>query len=258
MLRYLSVGHAQVPTWYLAHAFAILVSGQYAYLRMVRAGVASRVATGALALVIGGALGSLYLVRWFAAVGHEKGWLPHDAASAGGGALVIVVAGGLLGQAWWRAHALPAGRMWDLLILPVPLAQAIGRVGCFLAGCCHGRPTASPLGFPLPDHFGLVENRWPTQVLSMAGNLAIFALMLRLERGVPGKDGGARPLPPGTLALTYLLLFSAKRGGVEFLRASWRPVIGPFSAAQLAAAAMAVVAAIALARLLRRRPADLA
>lgn len=256
MLRYLSFGHAQVPTWYLAHAAAILVSGQYAYVRMVRGGVASRVATTALALIIGGALGSLYLARWFAAFGHEKGWFPHDAASAGGGALVIVVAGGLLGQAWWRVNSLPAGRMWDLVIFPVPLAQAIGRVGCFLAGCCHGRPTTSPFGVPLPDHFGLVESRWPTQLLSMAGNLAIFAFLLRLERRGRGETG-APPLPPGTLALTYLLLFAAKRGGVEFFRASWRPVIGPFSTAQLAAIAMAIVAGVAIVRLRRRRPTDL-
>lgn len=57
----------------------------------------------------------------------------------------LVFYGGLLGAmatSWWyaRKHDIPFLRLADLAIPCVSLGQAIGRLGCFSAGCCWGRP----------------------------------------------------------------------------------------------------------------------
>ncbi len=59
----------------------------------------------------------------------------------------LVFYGGLLGAmgtSWWfaRKHNIPWLRMADVAIPSVSLGQAIGRLGCFSAGCCWGRPGA--------------------------------------------------------------------------------------------------------------------
>lgn len=57
--------------------------------------------------------------------------------------------GGLLGGipvAWWyiRKHALPLFPTLDVLAPAVALGQAVGRLGCFFAGCCYGSSSTAP------------------------------------------------------------------------------------------------------------------
>src|SRR5262249_43006580 len=57
--------------------------------------------------------------------------------------------GGFLGAlpvAWWyiRRHGLPAWRTSDVLAPGLIIGQAIGRLGCFAAGCCYGMPASVP------------------------------------------------------------------------------------------------------------------
>ena len=59
----------------------------------------------------------------------------------------LVFYGGLLGAmftCWWyaRKHDIPFLRLSDVAIPAVSLGQCIGRLGCFSAGCCWGRPAA--------------------------------------------------------------------------------------------------------------------
>jgi phosphatidylglycerol:prolipoprotein diacylglycerol transferase len=59
----------------------------------------------------------------------------------------LVFYGGLLGamaMSWWfaRKHGIRFLRLADLAIPTVSLGQCIGRLGCFSAGCCWGRPGA--------------------------------------------------------------------------------------------------------------------
>ena len=39
-----------------------------------------------------------------------------------------------------RYHKLPARRLFDIVAIALPLALAIGRIGCFSSGCCYGKP----------------------------------------------------------------------------------------------------------------------
>jgi len=54
--------------------------------------------------------------------------------------------------AWWyaRQHGLPLLRLADVIAPGLLVGLAIGRVGCFLNGCCYGGPTDLPWGVSFP------------------------------------------------------------------------------------------------------------
>lgn len=67
-------------------------------------------------------------------------------------------------------------------ILPsLPLGHAIGRIGCFSAGCCYGKPTASSLGAIFRNPVGGAPagvSLFPVQLFESGLNLIIFAVLL--------------------------------------------------------------------------------
>jgi phosphatidylglycerol:prolipoprotein diacylglycerol transferase len=104
-------------------------------------------------------------------------------ASAGGVILAVL--------AVWLYARFAQQRFLSIVDAVVPgflLAVAIARTGgCFLAGCCFGKPTDSVLGvvFPPEGHlspFPLGTPLWPTQVFYGLLGLVGFFLVLRLER----------------------------------------------------------------------------
>jgi phosphatidylglycerol:prolipoprotein diacylglycerol transferase len=125
--------------------------------------------------------------------------------------------GGLLGAmlagAWFcRRRRLPFLVLADLLMPSLALGYAIGRIGCFLNGCCYGAPTDLPWAcqFHEPPVTGpLTPPSHPTQLYSSLINLGIFGLLWLLAR---------RATRPGQLFFSYLALYSIYRFGIEFLR----------------------------------------
>jgi phosphatidylglycerol:prolipoprotein diacylglycerol transferase len=95
----------------------------------------------------------------------------------GGGLVAIAVAARVLGVS--LRETLDA-------IAPGALAGfAVGRIGCFLAGCCHGVPTALPWGVVLPE-LG-PPARHPVQLYEAAANAAVAwsVARVRAPAGVP-------------------------------------------------------------------------
>lgn len=100
------------------------------------------------------------------------------------GGVVLSVLSGILLLAWRRA------RLWlvaDIVSPTFALGVGITRIGCFLNGCCFGRPTDSPLGvvFPVESFAGYVfphQHIWPAQLLASAMGFLIFALLLLMEK----------------------------------------------------------------------------
>ena len=105
----------------------------------------------------------------------------------------------------------------DALILPFGVAFALARVGCFLNGCCAGKPTGGALGVVFPssqpnsdllsgvfDLLGSPEIAvYPTQLFELA--LALFGLIPVMILYFRGKSH------PGTAFLLYGIWFSAMR-----------------------------------------------
>jgi phosphatidylglycerol:prolipoprotein diacylglycerol transferase len=98
----------------------------------------------------------------------------------------------------------PAGELLDAIVPAGLLALAVGRVGCFLAGCCYGRPTALPWGVVFRD-LG-PPARHPLQLYSAAADVALLALL------------PARAAVPGAVACRGAIGFGALRALLEPLR----------------------------------------
>ena len=110
-------------------------------------------------------------------------------------------------------------RAADIFAPAVALGHAFGRIGCFLAGCCHGSPTSCALSVTFTDPASEVAPQYlgipihPTQLYESAGNVVIFLILnAALSRALKGR------LPAGTVTVLYALLYSALRFSLEFLR----------------------------------------
>lgn len=111
-----------------------------------------------------------------------------------------------------RRHQLPIWSTLDILALGIPLGQSIGRIGCFMAGCCYGRPTDLPWGvtFTHPESLGpLGVKIHPTQLYESLPVLGVFAVLYYLR---------TRKRFDGQLMGVYFLLAGLVRFGVEFFR----------------------------------------
>ena len=68
----------------------------------------------------------------------------------------------------------------DSFAAPVALSVAVGRLACFVGGCCFGTPTTLPWGvvFPAIDSMP----RHPTQLYESAFHFAMAIVLLVLQR----------------------------------------------------------------------------
>jgi phosphatidylglycerol:prolipoprotein diacylglycerol transferase len=167
--------------------------------------------------------------------------------------------GGLIGGAlvaWWyaRRHGLAGWSTADALAPGVVLGQAIGRLGCFAAGCCWGKPTSLPWAVTFTDVYAsravgtpMDTPLHPSQLYESGAAFLIFAFLLWL---LPRKRFD------GQVALAYVALYSAVRFGLEFLRGdpergSWFG--GALSTSQVIAVVLLLGTAVLLPRLRRTR-----
>lgn len=230
MLPILELGPWQVSTYLVAAALGLLVAGMWAFHRLLTLDHPPGIIVQGFALtLLGGFVGTCLIPYLINAVRVARsGVLVHSEGLSIIWALASAVA---VAAAYCRWRRISLGLALDMAALPLPLGQAIGRLGCFAAACCYGRPTDSWLGFYLPDHDGAWLVRYPTQLLSAAANLGIFFILLAVERQGIRRVGKDRGWPfDGFLILLYIALFSLKRLGIAFLRESGAvPVLGPLS-----------------------------
>ena len=124
------------------------------------------------------------------------------------------VAGGFLGVylcCRWRGYNFL--RIADLFGPGVALGYASARIGCFLNGCCHGTPTDLSWAVTFPSTGACTTPGipvHPTQLYAAALSLIIFAILIWLRPHMKR---------PGHLLVTYLMLYSVMRFGLEFTRA---------------------------------------
>ena len=257
MFPTISIGSLQLSTYSTVYGLAIFVGCTLGYQRLVVNGVAARHATVGLLLGIWGGIGGAYLGRGVSA-------LLESVVSAGvfswqGGSTFM---GALMGASvvslvYSRRNGIPLRRTSDLWVLPLPLGQAIGRLGCLGQGCCYGKATDSWLGVYLRDVRGVWMIRCPTQAISSVANLLIFLILLGFEHYRTSLLGKPQGWPfHGFIFLLYIDLYTLKRFGVEFLRGDARPLVGPFTLVHLACLAGFVVATALIWRGSRRAAAE--
>ncbi len=107
----------------------------------------------------------------------------------------------------------------DAFAVALPLAQAVGRVGCLLNGCCYGT------GFDGPWAVTLAEaSRHPTQIYETLLLLGLAGFLWK-HRLVPA--------PAGHLFRRYLVGYALIRFALEFLRGDPSLTVGPLSVVQV-------------------------
>lgn len=121
----------------------------------------------------------------------------------------------LLLWAWRRSIDIPA--MADIIAPCLPLGHALGRIGCFLNGCCYGRHWEHGVRYA---HVG--DPVFPTQLVHAAANLVLVGVLLAMEERLPKK---------GQLIALYVVGYGALRFLAEFLRGDY-PDPGTLTPAQ--------------------------
>ena len=137
--------------------------------------------------------------------------------------------GGLLlavGVAFWymRRHRLPLWTTCDAFAPGIALGQAVGRLGCLMAGCCYGSPTELPWGVTFTHPLAAANvgtpldvSLHPTQLYESVAVLVILGILLLMER-----RGASFP---GRTFWSYLLLYPTARFGIEFFRGDPRGTV---------------------------------
>ena len=139
---------------------------------------------------------------------------------------------GLIAGTWFvRRNKINFWAMGDLFAPYIALAQAFGRIGCFLNGCCYGSQV--PSGFVLSVVFPNESvARHPTQIYSCIILLLIFIALRFWQKRSHFK---------GQIFLGYLILYSITRFGLEFLRGDNPKDYFGFTISQMVSAAIFII-----------------
>jgi phosphatidylglycerol:prolipoprotein diacylglycerol transferase len=138
----------------------------------------------------------------------------------------LVFYGGLIGGALAfiitsRFKKLDVWLLADAAAPGIALGHAIGRLGCFFAGSCYGRPTDLPWAVTYSDTSSLAGDILgipvhPTQLYSAAFLLLLSGILISIRK---------RSLFRGQVIVAYGILYGTFRFLIEFLRGDPRGTV---------------------------------
>ncbi len=163
--------------------------------------------------IIAGFIGAklLYIiVEW------DSVWQHPEALLTGGFVFYGGAIGGILGgwiyvKQYSKMSKLYLIEFLDVAAPAIAIGQAFGRVGCFLAGCCYGAPTDSPLGVCYPEG-GIAPagvKLLPTQLFETAFLLVFTVVLLIIIK---------KSKKRGTALAIYFIGYGVWRFIIEFFR----------------------------------------
>ncbi len=226
------IGNFPINTYGVLLALA-LMSGILIWARMgARDGLPrERLYDLGLWIILGAIVGSKILLLWTEPVYRDNPLhlISLDFLRSGG-----VFYGGLIGAlitayVGVRYYKLPWWTTADAGACGIALGQTIGRLGCFSAGCCWGKPTGGwwgvhfteagheVTGVPIEDATGAALHLHPTQLYEAGATLLLFFFLLWLHK---------RKRFSGQVFLSYAIIYSILRFLIELLRDDPRGDIG--------------------------------
>ena len=220
------------PVTILTHdAFTLLalaVGLSLYYRELARRGwLETRIVWISLAAVIAGALGARAITAWEHAEYYTalEGVPLSVAIENSGKSLIGALAGGYLGTVLAKRAFGYTRSTGDCYALAIPVATAIGRIGCFLSELPLGTPTTLPWGMSVSDDAAAAFARCPgcelpmhpSMLYEVVFNLVAVALIVRYRARVPAVGD--------TLKL-YLLAAGIFRFLVEFVRGNEPQALG--------------------------------
>src|SRR5215470_11687740 len=158
------------------------------------------------------------------------------------GGLIVAV----LVALWYiRRVGLPLWTTCDVFAPGIALGHVIGRLGCFFAGCCFGKPTNVPWAVTFTNPFAAANvgtplnvPLHPTQLYEAGAELLILIFLLVTEK--KGRMFAGRTF------WLYMLLYAITRYVIEFYRGDERGTVGPFSTSQFISLLLAPLAVLML------------
>jgi phosphatidylglycerol:prolipoprotein diacylglycerol transferase len=167
-------------------------------------------------IIVGGVAGArlLFVVTYWEQSFSGQPWWQVLAVWQGG----LVFHGGLAGASvavvWFaRRRQLPLWVLADALAPSLALGHVLGRLGCFMNGCCYGEPTTAPWAVRFPvEHETHGAAVHPTQLYEAGLNLMLYAALAALYR---------RKRFDGEVFAVYLVAYAVLRAGVEFFRGDY-------------------------------------
>jgi phosphatidylglycerol:prolipoprotein diacylglycerol transferase len=247
-------GPTTLHTYGFLLAIAFLVGIYVVSSQAKKAGLDSvRLTDMAVWLLIAGLVGAkllLVVVDWsFYSRNPRELWSIFQAGGVFYGGLL----GGLLVAGWYVWHyKLPGWATADVMAPGVVVGQAIGRLGCFSAGCCFGKPASVPWAVTFTDVYAARQvgtpmdtALHPTQLYESLACLLILFFLLWLA---------PRKTFQGQVVLAYTVLYSCFRFAVEYVRGDLDrgSVFGGLLSTSQLIAILLVLAAIAVFPYLRR------
>ena len=168
-----------------------------------------------------------------------------------------IAAGTFAGLIASRRMGLPVWITADALTPALALGTMFGRVGCYLNGCCYGRPTALPWGVVFPhDSFAYLEFGeqpvHPSQLYNAFAGLVLFLVFQFLRK---------RFRVPGVLFWSFIVLFALVRIPLDMTRTYeadaviMRVGVLDFTESQLMSIGMILFGTLMIMRLRRAAPA---
>lgn len=160
-------------------------------------------------------------------------------AQGTGRSILGAIVGGIVVAEIYKAIFGIKGSTGAVFVLPLSVAIAIGRIGCFLAGLddyTYGTPTSLPWGVDFGDGI----HRHPVQLyesLAMAGFAIFFLWLLRRRPRIAAADGFYH----------FAGFYGAQRFAWEFLK-PYPVIAGPVNLFHLAAGALVLYAVFMLRR----------
>lgn len=122
----------------------------------------------------------------------------------------------LLFAVWYmKSKGISVLKTGDLVALYLPVADALRRLGCFLNGCCFGRPDHSPFGVFLPHS---IVARYPTPLYFVAWYITMFFILRIITK---------KTKTIGVVFMSYFLLDCFGRFFIEFFREEYSYRKGP-------------------------------
>jgi phosphatidylglycerol---prolipoprotein diacylglyceryl transferase len=163
------------------------------------------------------------------------------------GGLILAV---IVAVIYIRRIGLPLWTTCDVFAPGIALGHVVGRMGCFFAGCCYGKPTSMPWGITFTDPFAAVNvgtplniPLHPTQLYEAGAEALILIVLLTTE------SRGRRFA--GRTFWLYMALYGVSRYVIEMFRGDPRGSVGMFSTSQFISLILVPLALIMLVYLAR-------
>lgn len=209
MCPIIPIGALRIESYALMTYLASFIAASYFYLKLVRCEKIDRfqVVLFLISLfftqLIGGQIIPFFW-RWY-----RRGAFPQDLLLGGSGRYFhsVLLSAILFTIAYCKIKKWAAKKVLDYLAISAVLMSAVGRIGCFLTGCCAGKPSNLPWAIkfpskPLPVH--------PTQLYHFGFEMfLLLPVLLWIDR---------KKRFDGQTFWSFILIYSIFRFGIEYLR----------------------------------------